>query len=101
MGDFAKAAATGIDKLDFEGRQRLIRIIVEQVRVTGWQVEVHLRVPLDPPAPLLAVDPRTRPSDGSPSSRGRGEKGGAEDPGVFSQDGLRSLGVERSITVRH
>src|SRR5439155_4311898 len=38
VGDFAERARTGIDGLDFHGRQRLLRLVVEQVRVTGWQV---------------------------------------------------------------
>ena len=33
--------------LDFEHRQRLMRLVIEQVRVTGWQVEVRLRIPLN------------------------------------------------------
>ena len=46
--NFAKQAADGIDSLNFDQRQRLLRLIVEQVRVQGWQVELRLRIPLDP-----------------------------------------------------
>ena len=45
--NFAKQAADGIDSLNFDQRQRLLRLIVEQVRVQGWQVELRLRIPLD------------------------------------------------------
>ena len=45
--DFAHQAAAGIDKLDFHQRQQLLRLIVDHVSVTGWQVEIHLRIPLD------------------------------------------------------
>ncbi|HEX9545925.1 MAG TPA: recombinase family protein [Acidimicrobiales bacterium] len=47
VSDFARRVNTAIDSLDFDGRQQLMRLVVEQVRVTGWQVEIHLRIPLD------------------------------------------------------
>jgi site-specific DNA recombinase len=75
--NFARQAADGIDSLDFDQRQRLLRLIVEQVRVQGWQVELRLRIPLDP-AP-----------EAHPKARRRGSPG----RGVFSEDRLRSLGA--------
>jgi len=45
--DFGKRVVDGIDALDFEQRQRLLRLVVEEVRVQGWQVEIRLRIPLD------------------------------------------------------
>jgi len=48
---FAQRVRHGIDTLDFEQRQKLVRLLVEQVRVTGPVVEIHLRIPLDEPAP--------------------------------------------------
>src|SRR6476620_2017887 len=45
--DFAQRALHGIDTLDFEGRQQLLRLVLEDVRVQGWNVELHLRIPLD------------------------------------------------------
>lgn len=33
--------------LDFDQRQRLVRLVIEEVKVTGWQVEIRLRIPLD------------------------------------------------------
>ena len=47
--NFAKQAADGIDSLNFDQRQRLLRLIVEQVRVQGWQVELRLRIPSTQP----------------------------------------------------
>jgi hypothetical protein len=46
LADFAARVANGLDSLDFEGRQRLLRLVIEEVRVTGWQVEIRLRIPL-------------------------------------------------------
>ena len=44
---FARQIRQGIDALDFEQRQKLVRLLVEQVRVTGPSVQIHLRIPLD------------------------------------------------------
>ena len=58
VSDFARRAAIGIDKLCFQQRQQLLRLIVDHVSVTGWQVEVHLRIALD-------QDPGKPPQDSS------------------------------------
>ena len=50
VAGFAEKIAATIDKLDFEQRQQLLRLVVEQVLVKGWQVEIKLRIPLDTPA---------------------------------------------------
>jgi len=50
--DFAQRVQTTIDQLDFDQRQKLLRLVVEEVRVKGWQVEIRFRIPLDsPPEP--------------------------------------------------
>jgi site-specific DNA recombinase len=46
---FADTVTTTIDHLNFDERQKLLRLVVEQVRVKGWQVEIKLRIPLDSP----------------------------------------------------
>ena len=46
VGEFAAWAARGIDKLNFEQRQQLLRLFVERVEVQGWKAEIHLRIPL-------------------------------------------------------
>ena len=61
-GTASKALPTGssatIDRLDFAQRQKLLRLVVDEVRVAGWQVEIRFRIPLDsPPEP-----PNTRVS---------------------------------------
>jgi hypothetical protein len=38
ISDFAKRVLAGLDGLDFGPRQRLLRLVVEEVLVTGWQV---------------------------------------------------------------
>jgi site-specific DNA recombinase len=84
VADFVHRVAQGIDLLDFAGRQRLLRILVEEVRVTGWHVEIQLRIPLDGP---LDDDPHG----------GTESPGGRPAPGqVSSQDGLRSLQRHRA-----
>jgi len=75
---FARRVRHGIDTLDFEQRQRLVRLLVEHVRVTGPAVEIHLRLPLDdPPFSTRAEHP------GEPAGR---------DQDVSNQSRLRSLG---------
>src|SRR6266496_4242425 len=47
LTDFAGQAAAGIDTLTFHQRQQLLRLVIDHVTVTGWQVEIQLRIPLD------------------------------------------------------
>jgi site-specific DNA recombinase len=76
---FAERVRHGMDALDFEQRQRLVRLLIEQVRVTGPHVQIHLRIPLDEPPPDDA--------GGCPPMAGD-----AEEPPVSNQVRLRSLG---------
>ncbi len=86
---FAARALAGLDRLDFTGRQQLLCLMLEDVRVQGWQVELHLRIPLDQtpsgdtatPAPLCAGV-----QDRSPRCRSQAKEA------VSSSDGLRSIG---------
>jgi len=104
VSTFAQRAATSIDKLTFTERQQLLRLVVEQVHVTGWQVEIQLRIPLDdnPDGP---GEGNSRPpeSDGG----GKGRAGRSRPPThrphcahpVSSKDGLRSLRTEVDLLV--
>ena len=47
IGAFAERAAATLDGLDFDQRQKLLRLVIDEVRVTGWNVEIRLRIPLD------------------------------------------------------
>jgi site-specific DNA recombinase len=51
LAGFSDRVAASLDDLDFAGRRRLVRLVVEKVSVTGWRVEIHLKIPLpnDPP----------------------------------------------------
>ncbi|MFR0355295.1 recombinase family protein [Streptomyces sediminimaris] len=42
---FAERARAGIDSLSFEQQQALLRLVVEEVEVTGWHVTIRLRIP--------------------------------------------------------
>jgi hypothetical protein len=49
---FARKVRATIDRLDFDQRQKLLRLIVDDIRVAGWTVEIRFRIPLDsPPEP--------------------------------------------------
>jgi site-specific DNA recombinase len=86
---FAQRALAGLDATNFEQRQQLLRLVLEDVRVEGWQVELRLRIPLDQDLPH---DP-TMPSPTSPHAK-KNRPRGARDPkeAVSSNDGLRSIG---------
>jgi site-specific DNA recombinase len=78
---FADRVVASLDDLDFDRRQQLLRLVVEEVRVTGWQVEIRLRIPLDE----VPGDPKGPPA---PTQRGSGP---APSNRVSSKDGLRLL----------
>ncbi len=76
IGDFGRRVLEGLDGLDFEGRQRLLRLVIEEVRVNGWRVEIRLRIPLD---------------DGGDNDPAGPQPEGPPSPRVSSDIGLRSL----------
>jgi hypothetical protein len=67
-----------VDQLNREERQQLMRLLIEDVHVSGSQVQIQLRIPLDPP----------HASDPGPTKRH--PKLSAPQP-LSSKDGLRSL----------
>ncbi|HEY8557540.1 MAG TPA: recombinase family protein, partial [Actinomycetes bacterium] len=79
VGAFAERVLAALHGLDFPQRQQLLRLVVEEVRVSGWNVEIRLRIPLDdhPNGDPPAIQPPPGPSDPRRTS---------------SNDRLRSLG---------
>jgi hypothetical protein len=82
VGAFAERVLAALDGLDFSQRQQLLRLVVEEVRVSGWNVEIRLRIPLDDHP---NGDPPRSPSPRGPSGPRR----------ASSNDSLRSLGTHR------
>ena len=66
LAGFAERVAASLDDLDHEARQRLLRLVVEKVRVTGWRVEIHLKIPLADDGPD-EDHPPTRPQPRTPT----------------------------------
>lgn len=91
--DFAKRAAVAIDELDFQRRQQLLRLIVDHVSVAGWQVEIHLRIPLDENPEAASPKSDWRPHYGHRRRTTRAAPSEDEDPGggMSRKDRLRSL----------
>jgi len=90
IANFAHRALHGIDTLDFNGRQQLLRLVLDDVRVQGWNVELRLRIPLDDttPADATAAPQRTPKRRRAPSTRtNRSAK-----EAVSSNNHLRSIG---------
>jgi site-specific DNA recombinase len=73
--DFATRILAVIDTLDFDQKQSLLRLVVEEVHVTGWHVQIRLRIPLDD-------NPDGPPRPPNPDRPGP----------VSTEDRLRSLG---------
>ena len=68
LAGFAAQIASSLDDLDIDGRRRLLRLVVEKIRVTGWRVEIHLKIPLpDTPSDDDPSPPGPEP-DNEPSS---------------------------------
>lgn len=82
---FAARVATVIDELDHTQRQTLLRLLIEDVQVTGWHVTIRLRIPLDDPPGN--DHPRSRTPRPSPAPSG------SDTPPVSTEDRLRSLHV--------
>jgi hypothetical protein len=84
--NFADRIHAVIDTLDDTQKQQLLRLPIEDVRVTGWHVQIRLRIaldapPSDPPHPTGPTGP-TNPT-GKPSPHPRQ---------LSTQDRLRSVG---------
>ena len=84
---FSVTVGASIDHVDFDQRQKLLRLVVEQLLVQGWRVEIKLRIPLDeaptPPDPTPSSKDRLRSvgrderRELSPTHRARQTKEGA------------------------
>jgi site-specific DNA recombinase len=49
LDGFAQRVLAGLDALDFDQQQTLLRLVVEEIEVSGWRVKIGLRIPLDEP----------------------------------------------------
>ncbi len=56
--DFARLISEVIDQLDRPQRQQLLRLMIDDVHVTGWHVQIRLRIPSTRPTPALATHSR-------------------------------------------
>jgi site-specific DNA recombinase len=86
--DFAARIHAVIDTLDDTQKQQLLRLLIEDVRVTGWHVQIRLRIALDPPPPH-----RPHPTGPTSPAGPTGKPSPHPRPvSVSTQDGLRSVG---------
>ena len=82
LAGFAERVLASLDDLDFDGRQRLLRMVLEKVRVTGWRVEIHLKIPLTDDDTGTQREPRPPKPGPGPSSDTDLRSDGARDGGV-------------------
>ena len=95
---FAQRATTALEHLDFDQRQQLLRLVIDEVRVTGWNVEIRLRIPLDQqPQPTTPVTPPgRRPRPRAPRHAAPKEAVSSTDRGSISLTVFLALLVSRS-----
>jgi hypothetical protein len=79
VAGFAHRVLAVIDQLTFDQRQQLLRLVIDEVRVIGWNVTIPLRIPLDEPPEPPPCPPSVGPNQ--PTSAA-----------VSTEDRLRSLG---------
>jgi site-specific DNA recombinase len=80
---FAARVAAVIDQLNPAQRQKLLRLLIEDVQVTGWHIQIRLRIPLDDP-------PDSGPPHGPGPLPNPAHSDGTTTP-VSTKDRLRSL----------
>ena len=83
IAGFAHRVRGALDDLGFEQCQKLVRLMVEEVRVAGHHVDIRLRIPLD----HSPGDTPSNPSSSPPSNSARV---------MSSNDRLRSFDVDRN-----
>jgi Recombinase/Recombinase zinc beta ribbon domain len=84
---FATRVRAVIDQLDPAQQQKLLRLLIEDVQVTGWHVKIRLRIPLDDPPDGDHTHRRTPPPGPATASSGT--------PPVSTENRLRSLHAQR------
>ena len=95
--DFAARIHAVIDTLDDTQKQQLLRLLIEDVRVTGWHVQIRLRIALDPPPPH-----RPHPTGPTSPAGPTGKPSPHPRPvSVSTQDGLRSVGGPQRRLLPH
>ena len=67
VSDFATRVAAALDTVDFQLRQQLLRLVIEDVTVTGWNVHIRLRIPLDQPPTTTTPNPPGAPAASRPA----------------------------------
>jgi site-specific DNA recombinase len=88
---FTERALAALDDADFEQRQQLLRLVLEDIRVQGWQVELRLRLPLDEDLPADNDGPIST-ATGKTRRRRTSRGPGRTKEAVSSNDRLRSIG---------
>ncbi|MBN1421916.1 MAG: hypothetical protein JXP34_24300 [Planctomycetes bacterium] len=53
---FTRSVRNGLDRMDFQERQALIRTVLEEVVLDGREVHLHFKIPLLPEAPDIGAE---------------------------------------------
>jgi site-specific DNA recombinase len=65
LAGFASRVRGALDELGFAQRQKLVRLMVEEVRAAGHHVDIQLRIPLDQSPDNTPSDPSSPRSNGA------------------------------------
>jgi site-specific DNA recombinase len=90
---FAARVRAVIDQLDPTQQQKLLRLLIEEVQVTGWHVQIQLRIPLDNPPGGDQTHHQTSPPGPAPAN--------SNPSPVSTEDRLRSLHSHRRQLLPH
>jgi site-specific DNA recombinase len=84
---FAARVRAVIDQLDPAQQQKLLRLLIEEVQVTGWHVQIQLRIPLDDPPGGDQTHHQTSPPAPAPAN--------SSPSPMSTEDRLRSLHTDQ------
>ena len=51
LEEFAALVSSSLQRMSFENKQKLLRIVLDKVVVNDWRVDVHYNIPLPKPTP--------------------------------------------------
>ena len=72
--DFAEQVHAVVDQLNREQRQQLMRLLIEDVHVSGSHVQIQLRIPLDSPHPSGPGPTKPHPKHSTPQPLSRKDR---------------------------
>src|SRR6266542_1248692 len=51
LEEYATMVSNNLNRISFDEKQKLLRIVLDRVVVKGWRVDLHYNIPLPKPTP--------------------------------------------------